>query len=49
MDDSDHPLKQMITQAVNDCNDAELLDLIYKLLTYDENGGGTSAPTTVYF
>lgn len=41
-------LRQMINKAVNECNDAELLDLIYKLLVYEENGGGASNPTTVF-
>jgi hypothetical protein len=47
MDDS-VPLRLMIVEAVNECNDADLLDLIYKLLVYDENSGGKSAPTAVF-
>lgn len=47
MDDS-VPLRLMIIKAVNECNDAELLDLIYKLLVYEENDGGASNPTTVF-
>lgn len=41
-------LRQMINNAVNECNDAELLDLIYKLLVYEENDGGKSTPTVVF-
>lgn len=47
MDDS-VPLRLMIIEAVNECNDAELLDLIYKLLVYDESSGGKSTPTAVF-
>ena len=36
MNDSDEiPLKNMIAQALENCHDTELLDLIYKLLIYD--------------
>lgn len=27
-------LRQMVTQAVDQCQDTDLLDLVYKLLTY---------------
>ena len=29
-------LKEMIAQALENCHDTELLDLIYKLLIYDK-------------
>lgn len=41
-------VRQMINNAVNECNDTELLDLIYKLLVYEENDGGKSTPTVVF-
>ena len=31
----DVPLKNMIIQALENCHDTELLDLIYKLLIYE--------------
>lgn len=49
MDDSDQPLRLMIIEAVNECQDTELLDLIFKLLTYEENGGGASTPATILY
>lgn len=41
-------IRQTVNEAVNECNDAELLDLIYKLLVYEENDGGKSTPTAVF-
>jgi hypothetical protein len=29
------PLKNLIAEAVENCHDSDLLDLIYKLLIYD--------------
>lgn len=48
MDDSESSMRLMIIEAVNECTDADLLDLIYKLLVYDENSGGKSTPTAVF-
>ena len=31
----DVPIKELIAQALQNCHDADLLDLIYKLLIYD--------------
>ena len=37
MNDSDEiPLKNLIAQALENCTDCELLDLVYKLLSYEE-------------
>lgn len=37
MEDSDHPpLKELIFKALEKCTDADLLDLVYKLLMYDD-------------
>ena len=36
MNDTDgHALKDMIRQALKNCNDLALLDLIYKLIIYE--------------
>ena len=48
MDDSEQPLRLMIIEAVKECTDPELLDLVFKLLTLEENSGGTSTPTAVF-
>lgn len=32
MEDDGHDLKSLIVEALNECEDMELLDLIYKLL-----------------
>jgi len=34
-DDDFSPLKEMIKKALEECNDSELLDLIYKLIAYE--------------
>lgn len=47
MDDSEQPLRLMIVKAVNECTDAELLDLIYKLLIC-ESGDGESSPASAF-
>ena len=36
MEDSELPLKELIEKALNDCHDPDLLDLIYKLLTFNQ-------------
>ena len=33
-------LRQMITEAIEACTDSALLDLIYKLLTYEPKKAG---------
>ncbi len=33
-------LRQMIAEAVDACTDASLLDLVYKLLTYEPKKAG---------
>lgn len=38
MEDSDHEiaaLKEMTMKALEQCNDPDIMDLIYKLLTFD--------------
>jgi hypothetical protein len=32
----DVPLKNLIAQALENCHDNDLLDLVYKLLSYEE-------------
>lgn len=49
MDDSDSSVRLMIIKAVNECSDSDLLDLIYKLLVYETNNGGESAPAVFMF
>ena len=36
MEDGDLSLKELVKQAVTECNDIELLDLVYKLLISDK-------------
>ena len=36
MEDDGIPIKKLIEEAINECNDAELLDLIYKLLASNQ-------------
>lgn len=36
MDDPEEiPLKELIAQALKNCHDTDLLDLIYKMIIYD--------------
>ena len=35
MDDPEEAMKSMIENALNECHDVELLDLIYKLLAFN--------------
>lgn len=37
-------IKQMILVAINECDDIDLLDLVYKLLAYETYNGGESPP-----
>ena len=37
-------IKQMIMVAINECDDIDLLDLVYKLLAYETHNGGESTP-----
>lgn len=39
-DPESNALRQMITEALEACTDASLLDLIYKLLTYELKEAG---------
>ena len=36
MEDDEGAIKSLVVDAVNECNDMELLDLIYKLLISSE-------------
>lgn len=35
MEDDDSAMRKLIVSALNECHDAELLDLVYKLLVYE--------------
>ncbi len=47
MDESES-IRLMIINAVNECTDSDLLDLIYKLLVYETNNGGESTPAVIF-
>ena len=37
MDAEPLPIKELIALALEECNDEDTLDIVYKLLTYDNN------------
>ena len=47
MDESES-IRLMIINAVNECTDSDLLDLIYKLLVYETNNRGESTPAVIF-
>jgi hypothetical protein len=46
MEDSES-MRRMVVDAVNECQDIELLDLIYRILSCDANTGGEKIPAFV--
>ena len=46
MEDSEN-MRRMVVDAVNDCKDLELLDLIYRILSCDTNTGGEKIPAFI--
>ena len=47
MEDSE--MRQMVIAAVNECEDIELLDLIYRILASEARNGGGIAPAVFIF
>lgn len=45
MDDAD-AMRQRVIDAVNECEDIELLDLIYRILGAEARNGGGSIPAS---
>lgn len=39
MDDDIPPLRELIKQALDECTDPELLDLVYKLIAHETING----------
>lgn len=37
MESDESDIRMLINTALNECHDAELLDLVYKLLVYDQS------------
>jgi hypothetical protein len=47
MDDAD-AMRQRVIDAVNECEDIELLDLIYRILGADARNGGGNIPAVFF-
>lgn len=48
MEDSEN-MRRMVIDAVNECQDIELLDLIYRILSFDTSTGGEKIPAFILF
>lgn len=48
MEDSEN-MRRIVIDAVNECQDIELLDLIYRILSFDASTGGEKIPAFILF
>ena len=48
MEDSES-MRRMVVDAVNECQDIELLDLIYRILNIETSRGGEKIPAFILF